>query len=153
MGPTSRPHVQKMCFRTSGPCASDVGILYVFPTWAARFPHEQKLVGRILGTYMLPTLEHMLAGCGPHLSLFAGHVSDSEGWEGVSLLKREGSGQGRIHHWGCWGCIPPHQPKYNIFNIISYIMRMHCKVIYSCTFKFLKVNFQYNTCSDILYIS
>jgi len=28
--------------------------------------------------------------------------------------------QARIHHWGCWGCIPP-PAKVQFFNMISYI--------------------------------
>jgi len=59
-------NIWPMCGRCWNPiCVSHMG---------REIPHEQKLVGRILETYMLPTLEHMLAGCGPHMSLFAGNL-------------------------------------------------------------------------------
>ena len=44
----------------SGPCAFDVGILYVFPTWAAKFPHEQKMVGRISRCLLGSSEENMM---------------------------------------------------------------------------------------------
>ena len=44
----------------SDPCVFDVGILYVFPTWAARLPHEQKMAGRISRCLLGSSKENMM---------------------------------------------------------------------------------------------